>query len=493
MSWIKEFGRRFKFTGTNEPKSAPPAQANAKRVVNPNPTAKSNKKKGGHGEKTNYRAHFEGLVDVVENEGKSAFLVKNGTELEFLNKVELDGETLFPPPLDKLPFPLIPGADIIGEYKSISTLAGTRDGFRLYDSIKKYLYDISYLPSEEYYDLCASWVLHTYRIEATDFSPILWFYAIPERGKTRTGKGMIYASFRGMHVESLNSAYILRAASDLRASLFIDVFELWKKAARADTIDILLHRFERGAIVPRVLWADRGPFKDTAYFSVFGPSIIGTNRTINPTLESRSIQIIMPESNRQFENNVTLESAHSLRVLLEAYRACFLGHPLPDIIKPFTSRYGDLTKPLLQVVREIAPKCEVELLKVLKELEEQRLFVKSESFEAMVLAAIVNKASEVKNGYLPFKVIQEEINHERNENSKLTPQKIGKVISSMGLNTERRTRTGGASLFWEVDKLNHLLKKHGLEKMSETSESSEHSLSKTEVSEDSEGLDLPLQ
>lgn len=490
MSWIKKLRRRFKFTGTNEPKLAPPAQAHAKRVVNPSPVAKSNQKKREHIDKTKYRAHFEGLVDIVENEGKSAFLVKNGSKLETLNKIELDGQIYFPPPIDKIPFQLIPALEIIKNYKSVGSLLNSGNGYNLYDKIKKYLYSVSDLGCDEYYDLCATWIMHTYRHEATHFFPILWLFAIPDRGKTRTGKGMIFASYRGMHVESLAQAYILRASRDVLASLFIDVFDIWKKAMRSEATDILLHRFKKGSTVPRVLWPDKGPFKDTEYFTVSGPTIIGSNRGGDFTLESRSIQIVMPETKRKFEGHVTPESAMSLRTQLEVYRTCFLNRPFPKMNKPFLGRFGDITVPLCQVVREIAPKREESLLKVLKELEEQRLTSKSETFEAIVLTAIVKLSTEVRNNHLSIKSITEEINDERGERNRLTPQKIGRVIKSLGFSAKRTEKSGGTSLIWEPEILNSLLFKHGMQKIPETSETSEDITSKTEDSEDSEGLAL---
>ena len=79
---------------------------------------------------------------------------------------------------------------------------------------------------------------------------------------------------------------------------------LWKKVEKANADDIMLHRFERGGKVLRIMYPDKGPFKDTKWFEIYGPTIIATNEPIHDILETRSVQIVMPESYRIFEDDV---------------------------------------------------------------------------------------------------------------------------------------------------------------------------------------------
>src|SRR5664280_2449233 len=146
-------------------------------------------------------------------------------------------------------------------------------------------------------------------MEYHQYSPIICNYAVPERGKSRTGKGMIYVAYRGIHVESLRDAYIVRIAHNYMATIFFDCMNLWKKAEKAGSEDILLLRFERGAKVPRVLYPERGAHRDTVYYSVFGATIVATNVSVHNILDTRAIQINMPQSRKRFENDVTPELA----------------------------------------------------------------------------------------------------------------------------------------------------------------------------------------
>ncbi|RZB36395.1 MAG: hypothetical protein SRB2_02220 [Desulfobacteraceae bacterium Eth-SRB2] len=265
----------------------------------------------------NYTAVHEKLVDLAINkDGLICFLILDNNELFQDTKLPRpDGQDhLFPPPREALKWNL-PRLEKVPEYFK------TDNDRRLYDDLVTYLKQISELPSDDYYHLLACWSFHSYIFEKAGYSPYLWFYAIPERGKSRTGHGLMNIAYRGLTVESLRDPYIIRVAQNLKSAMFFDVMDLWKKAERTGTEDILLQRFEQGAVVPRVLHPDLGPHKDTVYFDIYGPTVIATNEKVSEILATRAIQIIMPESNRQFEDDVKPEDALPLRERLVAWRA----------------------------------------------------------------------------------------------------------------------------------------------------------------------------
>src|SRR4030067_2586284 len=116
---------------------------------------------------------------------------------------------------------------------------------------------------------------------------MILFYAVPERGKTRTGKAAIYIAYRGVHCVDLREANLFRFAQDLRATLFIDIMDLWKKAEKNGSEDILLLRCEKGAKATRVIYPEKGAFRDTVYDSVSGPTFIATNQPVHKILDTR--------------------------------------------------------------------------------------------------------------------------------------------------------------------------------------------------------------
>lgn len=407
-----------------------------------------------------YTALFDGLVDLVEDNGSPAFLVKEGDKLSILAEVEKEGVLYIPPPIEQIPWLLPRGAEVLKLYELQAMLSPRESDGALYDDLMAYHKAISELPGDEYYDLLVAWDLHTYLLEAVQYSPIICLFAVPERGKSRTGKGMIHVAYRGIHVESLRDAYLVRVARDLQASLFFDVKDIWKKAEKNGSEDILLHRFEKGANVPRVLYPDRGAHRDIVYYTIFGPTIIGTNEAVDKILETRAASINMPESERKFENDVEPGSSLPLKERLIVFRATHLGETLPDILKPAHGRLGDILKPLQQVIRLVKPEREPSFLKLVAEFQADRQVEKADSLEAQILIAISMRKDKVDRGTLPIKEITDTLNEDRPEKYRVSYQAVGRRLKAMGL---QKVRVGdNAGIRWDDRKINRLMESYGL-------------------------------
>lgn len=435
-----------------------------------------------------YSAYFEGLIDIVEDKGNPVFLIKSDNQLSLIDKIKKDGSNIVPPVTDQIPWLLPPGEHVINLFKKEKTLPQNEVDAVLYDDLINYHRNISELPDEKYYDLLASWDLHTYFLENTQYTPIICLFAVPERGKSRTGKGAIYVAFRGVHVESLRDAYLVRVAHDLHASLFFDVKDIWKKAEANGSEDILLHRFEKGAKVPRVLYPDRGPHQDIVYYSIFGPTIIGTNEGVDRILETRAIQINMPETNRQFQNDVLPELAIPLKERLLSFRARHLGMVLPDILKPAGGRLGDILRPLVQIIKLVRPEREKPFMELIKELEAGRLIEKADSLEAQILLTVLGLKLEVEKGILPVKLITDTFNTGKPERYQYSYQRIGRRLTAMGFK-KGKSGDGGAVVIWDSGLVDRVKTKYGIgissetPETSDTSEESKNSVDNTVVSD----------
>ena len=344
-----------------------------------------------------YTAQFEGLVDLVEDDGEPAFLlIEDDGRLQVMRAVERDGQMLVPPPKENIPW-LLPRADEVLRYYDADS-----DG-ELYDALVAYHRGISELPAEDWYEFLAIWDLHTYLLEQMNHSPELCFFAVPVRGKSRTGKGVIYVSYRGIHVVSLREPYILRYASHFGGTIFFDIRSLWQKAVHEGSDDILLCRFERGLQVPRVIYPDRGPHQDTVYYSVFGPTVMSTNDPIHHILDTRAVTIIMPETTRRFEVDPTPELARPLRERLVAFRGRHLNQPLPAASKPAAGRLGDILRPLRQIVLLMRPDREDAFLAFARNLQRERLTDRAETLEAELLRILDGLRDRVSEGLLPVR------------------------------------------------------------------------------------------
>lgn len=289
-------------------------------------------------------ASFPGLVDVCEAEdGQLLYLVAKDGEFIFEETVTINGREYMPPDRDDFPFTL-PRAEMVREYIN-------RDDPALYHDVVKYLKRFSGLDNQQW-SVIAHFLFLTYLHDHKDiyYAPILLFYAVPGRGKSRTGKSLTYLAFRGIHLNELREANILRYCENLHSTLFFDIMDVWKKAERTGCEDILLGRFEKGQKCSRVLYPDKGAFKDMKHYDVYGPTIIASNEPLHKILDTRCLQITMPNLPGNYEN-LHPATALELKARLTAWRGKHLLTELP-VMKPIegiSGRLWDISKSLFLV------------------------------------------------------------------------------------------------------------------------------------------------
>lgn len=437
-----------------------------------------------------YSASFPGLVDLVQYEDKVAFLIKEAETVSIKTSVQIGGKLYIPPPKEQIKWLLPSGEKVLKIYEE--AVNNSLSDSQLFDDLCKYHKSISLLPNDTFYDLFAAWDMHTYLLEKVQYTPIICLFAEPERGKSRTGKGLIYVAYRGLHVESLRDAYIVRVADNFQSTIFFDVMDVWKKAEKTGTEDILLQRFEKGATVPRVLYPEKGRFKDTEYFSIFGATVIGTNVNVHTILETRAIQINMPETDKEFENDVIPTLGLPFKERLVAFRAKYMDKKFDDIPKPAKGRLGDILRPLLKIVKLVKPDREPAFFQLIQEIKARRLVEKSETYEAQILNIIIGFELEavVNKGMVSNKDITDKLNdNNSNEKYKFTYKRISNLVKAMGFKSGNLPN-GSLGFFWDSLYITLLKKKYGLVDISsEQSVSSESPESSTIVTDDTDHTD----
>ncbi len=399
-------------------------------------------------------ADFSGLVDIVIENGKPVFLLldDNGSLFTAPN-VQIEGKLFCPPEEVTKIWPILPRAEEVIKYFH------NDDDSELYGDLIVYLLNNSELPDPRLYRLLALWVVHTYLMEKFHYSPYIWFFGDYSHGKSRTGKGLIYAAFRGVHWECLRDASIVRQADNWKASIFFDVQELWKKAESVGSDDVLMSRFERGILVPRVNNPEKGKHRDTSYYSIFGATVIATNHPIGRGMESRAVQITMKDSYKKFNNNVTWESALPLKERLLAFRARHMNTILPDVEKPALNRLGDITRPLLQVMRIVKPDEENSLLELIGDLEKERVKELSSTYEAEIIEALLHLKEDDKTEFVDgvecyvMNNITEKVNEGKLEKQHYSPQSIKNRLRVIGIEYYKK-QTGTRRALYKFDEEN---------------------------------------
>jgi len=241
-------------------------------------------------------ASFPGLVDIcVTDDGDLVYAILKDGELIFTREHVRETEIFSIPERKHFPFELSRASKVEAFFNY--------DDVYLYDDVLEYLKRFSALDDEQW-SIVAHYVFLTYLHDhpGIDYCPYLLFNAVPERGKSRTGKSIIYAAFRGIHLIELREATIFRYCQNLHGTLFFDLMDITKKAARGNCEDILLGRYEKGSRCNRVLRPDQGPFNDMEYFETYGPTLIASNEPLDKILETRCLPINMPNIPGNYEN-----------------------------------------------------------------------------------------------------------------------------------------------------------------------------------------------
>ena len=409
---------------------------------------------------TIYSAYFPRLVDLVLNDdGSAAYLIKDKDSLEVATIRDVDGVLYSPPEKTCLPFELPNAKAVMGWYESDNDQI-------LFQDVITYLERFSYLTKEQLL-IIACKIFLTYIQDHPDihYLPMILFYAVPERGKSRTGKAATYISYRGVHCVDLREANLFRFAQNLKATLFIDIMDLWKKAERNGSEDILLLRYERGAKATRVIYPEKGAFKDTVYYDIYGATFIATNQAIHKILDSRSIPITMSNMPGDYENP-TPEKAQELKERLTAWRARAMANmPFSEIehMQELNGRLWDISKPLLQVCKLVYPEGFNTLKAALFEIAGQRIEDKKANIEGQIISALYSLSPEIENIFEWTVKTQEvlgTLNMNRPDTYKLSPQYLGKKLSAMGI--KKRTVHGYSEIVLKRTEFNALLMQYGV-------------------------------
>ena len=273
---------------------------------------------------------------MINDEGQLAYAILKDGELIFAPEYNTETESFSIPEKKHFPFTIPRAAEVMRYF--------VQEDKELYDDLFTYLKRFSAL-DEEQWAIVVHYVFLTYLHDhaGIDYCPYILFHAVPERGKSRTGKSVTHVAFRGIHLVELREATIFRYSENLHGTLFFDLMDISKKAERAGCGDILLLRYEKGAKCPRVQYPERGPFNDTVYYDIYGPAIIASNEPLHKILETRCLPIIMPNRPGNYENPRP-ELGQEMKERLTAWRAKHLFTQFPDIepIEGISGRLWDI-------------------------------------------------------------------------------------------------------------------------------------------------------
>ncbi|MDD2851587.1 MAG: hypothetical protein PHY09_06745 [Desulfuromonadaceae bacterium] len=429
-------------------------------------------------------ARFDGLVDLVlDDNGKIMFLVKNGNGLELMESwADTDGTTFYPPEAKHIKFQLVSASNVM-------RLINDTNDQQLYNDMLTFFKRFSYL-DEDVWPIIIFAVFLSYMQDHQDvrYIPIIYFYAVAQRGKSRTAKTFLSICYRGIHLTDIRSANIVRFSQNLQATLFLDVSKLMKSLEKGDSLDIALGRFEKGSQVVRVMNPDKGPFADQTYFDVYGSTIIATNEPADSILESRCLTVPIANKPDQYENLIP-SMGIQLKERVTAWRARQMGRPFPKVkpIPGITGRLWEISEPLIQLATTIAPATVEQMNRVLLEMSGQKTDDLKDTTEGQIVAAITElaKFDGSESAPIPVEEIRQLVNEHKSEGFKLLPQKIGKRLHSLGIKT--KPLKGYAQVLISRRELDTLKAQYGLQEQPEPEETLPHPTTRVDAANTTDG------
>jgi hypothetical protein len=375
-------------------------------------------------------AYFPGLVDVcINDEEQLVYAILKDGELIFAQEYITETESFSIPERKHFPFTIPRAAEVMRYF--------VQEDKELYDDLFTYLKRFSAL-DEKQWAIVVHYVFLTYLHDhaGIDYCTYILFHAVPERGKSRTGKSVTHVAFRGIHLVELREATIFRYTENLHGTLFFDLMDISKKAERAGCGDILLLRYEKGAKCPRVQYPERGPFNDTVYYDIYGPAIIASNEPLHKILETRCLPIIMPNCPGNYENPRP-ELGQEMKERLTAWRAKHLFTQFPDIepIEGISGRLWDITKPLF-FVNSLLPVDSFILEESILTIAGEKDASRKDTVEGRLVAIIKEITDEGGlDSFIEWTIktndIRTRYNQGRPEDRHVSPQWIGKRLKSM--------------------------------------------------------------
>ena len=395
-----------------------------------------NPEDGSPAPETKLTAKHAELVDLVlDDDGSVAFLVSGENDPEVKPSIDEEGTTWVPPEREHIPFSLVDADKVIDAFKNDTDE-------KLFDDLVSYHHGISDLP-DAWYRILAAWDMHTWILEKFNYSPIMCFCAVAERGKTRTTRGMVYVAYRAITTESLRESYLIRVTDSYDATICFDVMDMSKKAHQQGSEDVILLRFDRGARVPRVNRPEAGRYEDIDYYDIFGPTIIATNEYLDHILDTRAITCTMQDSTRDFPDDVTEKTALPLKARLTAFRARHMTTQLQMADKPSSGRLGDILRPFRQIIKLVKPAWEDEFMSWVEDVKNERTAAKQDTSEGQLLKAVqANLGNRLPDDRMFVSDVTVTVNSIRYHNKQLQPAFISGKLRGLGFRRGTKTSKG---------------------------------------------------
>ncbi|MBA7539866.1 hypothetical protein ES705_32151 [subsurface metagenome] len=344
------------------------------------------RKKGRKKKEPTLKTFPPGIIHLVNNDGVKKYLFKD----------EVDNLVISDTWTDKAGQVYEPRQDLPMGYASIEVLKIDKDirWDNLLKDIEKYIKDHLELPDEIYYLIFGLWIMHTYLMEKLDVTPYLYFVGLKGTGKSRAGKITQKLAYKCLASVLPSPAVVFRASDFFANALVIDEAKFWGSDMDRDLARIIMSRYQRGMMVPRVNKDKKGE-KQIELHNVFGPLVICTTANIPDAIEDRCIKIQMKRnSSPAVTNDFVLIEEQRLINLLTLFRARYYNKEFPKHKNIAQWRLGEILTSLYKVLLLVDKSRIEEFEGFIKEEETSRAVDEATSDNATIISILINFYNE---------------------------------------------------------------------------------------------------
>ena len=386
--------------------------------------------------------------ELVEHKGKIGFVLydsKSGS----CSFAEQSGSTL---PKQNVPW-LLAGMPI--EYGN---------DYQLYQEVREFIYNHVELPEETEYDIMTTWVLAAYRFKEFQSFPYICAIGPPASGKTRLIKTLYQLSYRGIFGAALTVSAMFRAIHRDSVSIYLDQSEHLSNSKEApDFLAIVDNGYQKGG-KKFLTNTDTGDYES---YNVYSPKAFASTKTLEETLESRSIRVSMQARTREISIKIDERRATILRskLLLYKFRHSEETEQTEEneqILTKLTKngRLIELFLPLYTVTVSSsfpsdASAPSTKLLEYLKSKNQSRQAEEQASIDAEIVRALADCEGIIVGGKLSYNEIALMFNAQKLPGEQWKVKTVAKKVRDLGF-TSCRLSNGSSAIYWNAA----LLKKH---------------------------------
>ncbi len=311
--------------------------------------------------------------------------------------------------------------------------------------------------------LLVHFVLATWVADRLPVAPYLSIVGLPESGKTTLLRVLSLVCRRPLLVADITSAAFYEACAQIKPTLLID------ESGTPGDNRALRHLLRMGT-TPDVLAMRKG-----RVFDAFGPKVVCWREPPDdPALNSRCIEIQMRETKKTTLYRLTDPSLNEQAMRLQAQLLQFRFENYKKVVAPTIPDVHCLRPRSRELFYVLAAPCgeDVEICQLLLDLFKNRDLFTQEPLSPEASVVLTALFSQIHQTAYEGRVLINDLTTKVNsifeatgERLRLSPRKVGAVLSTFGIGWKRRTKIGWTTLLECEDqaRIHELVEKHGID------------------------------